>query len=256
MGEKESGEAGKHMNPWEEQEEQPVEQGNPPILNLPAIITFLIVSFALIHLLRGFLPERTDNWWVAFAAFIPARFSDGDMSQLPGGQLALIYSWFSYNFLHGNWQHILFNSLWLVIFGSAVARRISTKSFIFFFLLTSFAGAFAFMVMHWGDYIPVIGASAFVAGLMGAVTRFMFSPVDKDKQRSDNWISDTKVFSVAETFRNRNALFLIVVVMAMNYLEGSGIISLNGGTAQIAWEAHIGGFLAGLFFYGYFERQE
>ncbi len=256
-----------NQNPWGDEEKENEEkvtaenhavlaEENRPMVNLPNIIIFLLVVFTLIHLVRSYLTMEQDNWWILFASFIPARFTLADLDPVPGGQFALIYSWVSYSFLHGDWMHILFNSLWLVVFGSAVARRLSTERFIIFFILTSFSGALLFMLMNWGEVIPMIGASAVVSGLMGAVIRFMFSPVDKDLPPSDDWISNTKLLSLSETFRNKNAVLLIIVVLLMNYLEGAGIISLSGGSAPIAWEAHIGGFIAGLLSYGFFEKND
>jgi membrane associated rhomboid family serine protease len=46
--------------------------------------------------------------------------------------------------------------------------------------------------------------------------------------------------------RNPRAMTFIGVWFASNFIFGSGVIPLFGEGSQIAWEAHIGGFIAGL----------
>ncbi len=225
-----------------------------PFINLPTIIIVLLAIMAAIHGLRSFLTLKQDDWLIIFGAFIPARFIGEDLSQVPGGQWAQIYSWVSYNFLHGDSQHLLLNSIWFVVFGAPVAKRLSTFSFIAFFIFTSFVGALVYLLMHWGQAIPVIGASAVVSGLMGALTRFMFSPGEEGKQYSNDWISEIKVMSLVETLLNKNAMFFVVIWVGINYFMGVGNI-MGDAQNSIAWEAHLGGFFAGFLCYGLFERR-
>ena len=79
----------------------------------------------------------------------------------------------SYMFLHANWTHVIANSIWLLPFGSVVARRYGTWLFVAFFLVCGIAGAAVHLACNWGSMAPVIGASAAVSGLMGAAFRML-----------------------------------------------------------------------------------
>jgi membrane associated rhomboid family serine protease len=48
-------------------------------------------------------------------------------------------------------------------------------------------------------------------------------------------------------------LIFIAVWFGVNLIFGLGAISLTGGEQAVAWQAHVGGFLAGLFLFGWFD---
>ena len=97
-----------------------------PIFNVPAIIVLLIGSFVVIHVLReDLLPDLDRTYFDLMFAFIPARY-DSTLVQdgvLPGGFGAEIWTFVTYAFIHGSWTHLIVNSVWLLPFGSAIARR-------------------------------------------------------------------------------------------------------------------------------------
>ena len=93
----------------------------------------------------------------------------------PGGLAADIWTFVTYAFLHGDLNHLVFNSIWLLAFGSPVARRFGTWRFLVFFAPSAAAGgALVHLATHFGQLLPMIGASAAISGAMAAVTRFVF----------------------------------------------------------------------------------
>ncbi|MDR2482332.1 MAG: rhomboid family intramembrane serine protease [Treponema sp.] len=68
----------------------------------------------------------------------------------------------TYMFAHGGVSHLLFNMLALFIFGSQVERRMGSKEFILYYMVTGIlAGGFSFLV-YWftGAYrVSLLGAS-------------------------------------------------------------------------------------------------
>ena len=80
----------------------------------------------------------------------------------------------TYSLLHANLSHIGFNVLWLLPFGSALARRFGAIRFFAFMAVTAVAGALAHLVTHEHAVAPMIGASASVSGTMAAAIRFAF----------------------------------------------------------------------------------
>ena len=53
--------------------------------------------------------------------------------------------------------------------------------------------------------------------------------------------------------RDPRVLAFLVVWFALNLIFGIGSLSLDGGDQEIAWQAHIGGFLAGLLAFALFD---
>src|SRR6476619_2587863 len=69
-------------------------------------------------------------------------------SIFPGGAGAKVWTFVTYSLLHANLSHIFFNVLWLLPFGSALARRFGAFRFFIFMAMTAAAGAFAHLLTH------------------------------------------------------------------------------------------------------------
>jgi membrane associated rhomboid family serine protease len=174
---------------------------------------------------------------------------------LPGGFGAQIWTFVSYALIHADIAHLGMNSLWFVPFGSAVARRFGTGRFLLFFAVTAAAGAGIHLAAHAGEVFPVIGASAAVSGLMAAATRFAFQPqgpVALWQQRDDSAYY-VPALPLASALRDPRILAFLIVWFGLNLLFGLGSVPLVGAGQQVAWEAHIGGFLAGLLLFSLFD---
>ena len=59
--------------------------------------------------------------------------------------------------------------------------------------------------------------------------------------------------SLAEVFSDSRILFFLAIWFSSNLLFGIGVPSLPGTEQSVAWQAHIGGFLAGLFLFSWFD---
>lgn len=256
----------------------PHDRGAParrePILNLPSVVTWLIAALVLIHIGRSFLSAFDDYMLMSWLAFVPARLTvwlaperlqeviDGIGATVgeKGGASSLLlvrlllgeagprlWSLLSYGLLHGSWTHLLSNIVWLAAFGSPVARRLGAAAFLNLFALATIGGA----LLHWAardlDVLPLVGASAGIAGTMAAAARFVFS----EGLRFGSLADDAVVRAIpAEGFgrlvRNSRALIFIGIWFVTTILFGSGLVPILGEETSIAWEAHIGGFLVGL----------
>lgn len=82
----------------------------------------------------------------------------------------------TYAFLHGSWMHILSNAIWMLAFGAPVARRFGTARFLVLGGVSAVCAALVHLAFHWGEPVPMIGASGAVSGFMGAAIRFAFTP--------------------------------------------------------------------------------
>lgn len=226
--------------------------GHEPVFNVPGAVVLLLAIMIAVHLARQFMTPDTDNWLVALLAFIPWRY-DGGAAELPGGTFASVTSLLTHLFVHGDVVHLSFNSAWLLVFGGAIAKRIGNIRFLIFFAVTGIAGALAFLLAHFGEIVPVVGASGAISGLMGGTMRFLFSALDDggvaQLRQSPRSI---RLMTLMETLRDRRMLFATAVWLVMNALAAYGI-GTGGVSGAIAWQAHVGGFVAGLLLFGWFD---
>jgi membrane associated rhomboid family serine protease len=230
-----------------------------PIFNIPAVVVVVLLFLCAVHGVRVLLlaPE-TDRLLLWSMAFVPGRYETSVLGNgiLPGGSGAEIWTFVTYALLHADLTHLGFNAVWLLAFGSPVARRFGSLRYLLFFAVTVAAGALAHLVTHPGELSPMIGASAAISGMMGAATRFVFQPGGP----LDGWRSDPEraafipAAPLMVALRNPRVLIFLAVWFGLNLLFGVGSVSFVGEDQSVAWEAHVGGFLAGLLLFSMFDR--
>jgi len=149
----------------------------------------------------------------------------------------------SYSLLHGDWVHLGLNLIWLVIFGAPLIRQLGTIRFLLFWIFTAFLSALAHFAFHTTSPIPMIGASGVVSGLMGAAARFGF-------YRGGEYL-----LPMRSALMNKSILVFIGVWLAANLAIGFETFIIDEGNS-IAWQAHIGGLIAGFVLIGLFARKK
>jgi membrane associated rhomboid family serine protease len=222
-----------------------VKSPSEPILNVPTVVAATIAVLILVHAVRELLltPDQDLEVLLLFA-FIPARYTEA----LPGGWGADVWTFVTHAFLHGSWLHLGVNIAWLLPFGSALARRFGTVRFLVLFAVTAAAGAATQLAAHWGQEEVMVGASGAISGVMAAAIRFAFQrngPLHLWAERDDESYRIAAP-PLAYTFRDTRVLAFVGVWFIFNVAMGLGIVEMPGVEGPIAWEAHVGGFLAGL----------
>jgi membrane associated rhomboid family serine protease len=223
-----------------------------PILNVPRGVSAAAALMVVIQLIRGLLPDDVDLTVLLALAFIPARYS-GAAAELPGGYLTCVTSFFTYMVVHAGWVHLLVNVLWMLAFGTAVARRVGDRKFAVFSVLCGVVGAVTHLIVHFGQMAPVVGASAAISGQMAGALRFIFNAQPYPGGRSPDFVS-APLMPLRQTVRDLRILFFLALWVAINAYFGLTAIRLAGQEGGIAWEAHIGGFLCGLLTFGFFDE--
>jgi membrane associated rhomboid family serine protease len=229
-----------------------------PIFNIPAVVLALLAAMALIHAARSYLLTGDQNIEFLFTfAFIPARYDSSLVlgGPLPGGGGAQVWSFLTYSLIHADWMHYTVNAIWLLPFGSAVARRFGAYRFIAFYAVCAVAGAVAHLVTHAGEQAPMIGASAAISGAMAGAMRFAFQRGGPLSFWRSGGEADYQVpaLPLSGTFREPTVLAFLVVWFGLNFLFGLWSTPLIGENQVVAWQAHIGGFLAGLLLFSWFD---
>ncbi|HLJ53065.1 MAG TPA: rhomboid family intramembrane serine protease [Rhizomicrobium sp.] len=251
------------------------------IFNVPAVVLAAVVVLFGIHAATQFLSDETNLNLLRQFAFVPGRFTYAfdpqrigavvvaaqDKSQFDGAVARFFLGngtplWWTpvtYAFLHASYLHVGFNCLWLIAFGAAVARRFGTWRFLLFCLTATVAGALAHYLTHMDDLQPVVGASAVVSGTMGAAVRFVFqqgAPLGEGAGFTDPRFELTyhrPPLPLRNILTDRRAMVFLAAWFFANLLFGLApqLSGLHGVT--IAWQAHIGGFLVGLFAFPLFD---
>jgi membrane associated rhomboid family serine protease len=130
----------------------------------------------------------------------------------------------SYMFLHGGFWHLLFNMIVLYFFGNMVESVWGARRFLRYYLACGIGGALLHMAFEYNA--SVVGASGAIFGVYLA-TAMMFP--------------DAYVF-----------LYFVVPVKVKYFVIGLAVLQLANGIAGpsgIAYFAHMGGMLAGVFFF-------
>lgn len=208
-----------------------------PFLRVPASVLWLIALVIGLHAARVLVfPGSESDGLFATYGFVPARYTGYN----PGTVMSRLLPFISYQFLHGSWSHVLFNSVWLLAFGPAVARRFGPLLFLLFFLVCGVAGALTHLAAYWGSTAPVVGASAAISGLMAASFRMLPFGPDEDTKLAP--LLSPRILGWTATW------------MVINVVAGITGFGAGPGPAVIAWGAHIGGYVAGLLLAGPFDR--
>ena len=175
-----------------------------PIFKIPSVVMAVLAAMVAVQLWRGTLSAAADLRVLSDLAFVPGRLTfaidpvgalrhvsaaGGSTDPTAQQQASLagiflsrhnraLWTVLTYAFLHGGWAHLALNSIWLVAFGTPVARRFGAGRFLVLLAVTAVWGAMAHWLCYPYSFLPVIGASAAISGLMGAAVRFMFQSAD------------------------------------------------------------------------------
>jgi membrane associated rhomboid family serine protease len=136
-------------------------------------------------------------------------------------------------FLHGGLAHLAFNMWSLAIFGDNVEDRLGKLRYLIFYLACGFGAALAQASVSPDSFVPMVGASGAIAGVLAAYMRLFPSAR----------IVTLLLFFVREI----PAAFFIAFWFAMQLVAGFGSLWADEGrSGGVAVFAHLGGFVAGL----------
>lgn len=234
----------------------PPEAGAPqPIFLLPGVVTAIAGLMVAVHLaaVSGFNQSALESFTVWFG-FIPFRAIAPDA--IPGGWLPLTWTLVTHAFLHAGWEHLVMNTVWLAVFATPVARRYGSGATVAVFLVSAAAGALAFAATTLPDLQLLIGASGGVAGLTGAATRFIFQPVAaiRDPATGEVRLAGRRTAPLRHLFSEPRTRYFVIIWVALNAAVPLFPL-LTGTDMAIAWQAHLGGFIAGLLLVSLLERR-
>jgi membrane associated rhomboid family serine protease len=139
-------------------------------------------------------------------------------------------------FIHGGWLHFLSNMWVLYIFGDNIEDRLGRLRYLLFYLVSGIAAAMLQVYLLSSSAMPMVGASGAIAGVLGAY--LVLFP----RARIASLVPILFIFTIVELPAILYLAFWFITQLF------SGLFVLHGGAASgIAWWAHIGGFVFGMF---------
>ena len=178
--------------------------------------------------------QSSVNNFVGHYGLMPAKATRiSDIASIKAVGLSLL----TFMFLHANLWHFVGNMWFLWLFGDNVEARLGRLRFLIFYLLCGMVGGVAHVALSWGSKTVCIGASGAVAGVMGAY--IMLFP----KARIRTLI----LIVVVPLFVSVPAWAYIGLWFASQLYRGLGQVA---AASDIAWWAHIGGFISGIWLQG------
>ncbi len=151
---------------------------------------------------------------------------------------------FTSMFMHGGLLHFGSNMLYLWIFGDNIEDRLGYGKFILFYIISGTVAAYSHALAYPGSYVPMIGASGAVSGVLGAY--LILFP----QARVHTLIILGFFYQVVRL----PAVLVIGFWIVLQFING--LLSKGAaGQAGVAWFAHIGGFIAGIVLIKFFFRE-
>lgn len=222
-----------------------------PSRTIPVVNVALILVNALLFFFELSLSDRELQRFVRQSAVVPAAFFPHERYVSPGALIAsaltpsLEARIFLSMFLHGGWAHLLGNMLYLWIFGDNVEDRMGHFRYLVFYLLCGWLATYSHILASTNSTLPSIGASGAIAGVLGAyIALYPRARIVTLVPLGIFW----PLFQIP-------AFLFLGFWFLQQFLLGT-VPGMAGQTAQtggVAWWAHIGGFLSGLFLVGAFQ---
>ena len=210
------------------------------------------VSWAIIAICIGIfigmklLPYELQRQLTYLYGMVPIRYSNSAWAAGFGLRFDYYFSFLTNLFLHGGWLHIIVNIWFLWIFSKKIEDVMGHVRFLFFYLICGVVATFVQWYFDQGLVIPVVGASGAISGVLGAY--FILYPY----ARIVVWLP----LLFLPIFFELPAISFLGFWVIMQIYKATTALVFEEVVADVAWWAHLGGFVAGVFLYPLFLKNK
>ncbi len=209
--------------------------------NKPILSWIILISCVLIFIYQKNLGYHFEQKTLLSFGMIPSvLFGIKQLSD----ELVIIPSYMTLitsMFLHGGWMHLIGNMAYLYIFGDNIEDRLGKIKFLIFYLFCGIFAGLSQALIDVNSEIPMIGASGAISGILGAY--LILFP--KKEIRVFFWF-----FIFIKIFRIP-AMYVIGCWIFIQFFSLN-----NSEESNIAYLAHIGGFIAGIILILIFRKKQ
>jgi membrane associated rhomboid family serine protease len=216
-----------------------------PTKAFPIITVGLVVVNFLVFFYELALPEAQAQSFINQYALVPCEYTS-QCPIVPGTPTPFWLTLFTSMFIHGGWDHILGNMLFLLVFGIHVERSMGRLRFLLFYFVCGLGANALEIVTSAGSDVPGIGASGAIAGVLaGYLLLYPASHIDSLLPLgSFYWPARVPAWIFIGLW------FLYQLVLSV---VSFGDVAGGGG---VAYSAHVGGFITGLVLVRIFSQPE
>ncbi len=210
------------------------------------------ISWAIIAICIGIfigmklLPYELQRQLTYLYGMVPIRYSNLGWAAGFGLPFDYYLSFLTNLFLHGGWLHIIINIWFLWIFSKKIEDVMGHVRFLFFYLICGVVATFVQWYFDQGLVIPVVGASGAISGVLGAY--FILYPY----ARIVVWLP----LLFLPIFFELPAISFLGFWVIMQIYKATTALVFEDVVVDVAWWAHIGGFVAGVFLYPLFLKNQ
>jgi membrane associated rhomboid family serine protease len=207
---------------WQQEYRQQKSATSQPFFkagNIPPFARALFLTLLAVQVCSSLLLDDSQRLQLYYTfGFVPGYYT-GAIQPFP---LTALLAPLTHLLIHGGWMHLIFNSIMGVALTVYFEKSFGTRSAAIFFVLCGLLGAAFYFVLNPFSTTPVVGASGSISGLFGAMIILMHNtPGLRPLGRRGPW----------------PLIAFWVVFMSVTGLFGG---------SNMAWQAHVGGFIAGI----------
>ena len=207
-----------------------------PSRRMPAVTWALIAVNTLVFWYELSLSDPQIERLFVTRALVPAHVGESTSTYL---------SFFTSMFLHGGWMHLIANMWSLYLFGDNVEDRMGHGRYLVFYLLTGLAAGLTHYFTNRGTDIPTVGASGAIAGVMGAY--LVLYPRAR--------IVTLLLIVFIPLFIEVPAILYLGLWFVSQVFSGTTALATGMPSDNVAFLAHVGGFVAGIVLLPLFVRR-
>jgi len=195
--------------------------GNFPAVNLGLIVTN-------IYVFASELTAPDPELFINTYALIPANVDFSHFESLMPFLTSL--------FLHAGFLHILSNMWFLWIFGDNVEAAMGHVKYLIFYLFCGVAASFIQYLFIQNSFLPMLGASGAIAGILGAYLKFFpHNTID----------TIIPIFGLPLIIALPAGLMLVYWFFTQAFNGVAAVFTATASIGGIAYLAHAGGFASG-----------